>query len=150
MQAPERHTLDASVLLAAFNPAEAAHAEASKFLAALRDAGLPIIMPALVFPEVAATINRTQAEPSLAVGFANALKRLPNLVVVALDEDLGLRAATIAAQHRLRGADAIYAAVAQQYGCVLVTLDREQRERAPASVRAKTPGQAIKSVIRPT
>ena len=53
------------------------------------------------------------------------------------------RALTIAAQCRLRGADAIYVTVAAQYGACLVTLDEEQLSRAPAHVAACKPDAVV-------
>jgi predicted nucleic acid-binding protein len=41
--------------------------------------------------------------------------------LVPLDEALAERAATLAASARLRGADAVYGAVAYEYGTTLVT-----------------------------
>ena len=143
MPAIQRHTVDASVLLSAFNPMEAAHAESSQFLSALRAAATPVVVPALIFPEVAATISRALGDPTLALSFAEALRNLPNLLVVALDDVLSRLAEDTAARYRLRGSDAVYVAVALRYGCSLVTLDREQQIRAPASVQARTPGDAL-------
>lgn len=64
------------------------------------------------------------------------LQELPNLTLVALDDALAEVAATIAADRALRGADAVYVAVAQRYGTTLVSLDHEQRERAARSSRS--------------
>lgn len=49
----------------------------------------------------------------------------------------------MAADHRLRGADAVYVAVARRFGTVLVTLDAEQRTRSDARVTALTPAEAF-------
>jgi hypothetical protein len=43
-------------------------------------------------------------------------------------------AAELAADYALRGADAVYVAVARRHNYTLVSLDREQRERAAAIV----------------
>jgi predicted nucleic acid-binding protein len=51
--------------------------------------------------------------------------------------------AEIAADYALRGADAVYVAVARRYNCTLVSLDREQRERAAALVQTRTPADAL-------
>ena len=51
---------------------------------------------------------------------------------------------SLAIQCRLRGADALYVAAAMQYRARLVTLDAEQFERAPASVRACKPNAAVR------
>lgn len=45
----------------------------------------------------------------------------------------------IAAEHLLRGADAVYAAVAAIHNCALITLDREQLNRLAPLVRVFTP-----------
>ena len=138
-----RYTVDASVFMSAFNPAEPRHAEANAFLAKLRAAATPVIVPEIVFVEVAATIGRTLEDASLAMSFAQALRHFPNLIPITLDEALSTLAAEAAARHRLRGSDAIYVAVAQRFGASLITLDREQQVRAPASVRASAPGEAL-------
>ena len=51
--------------------------------------------------------------------------------------------AEIAANHALRGADASHVAVARTYHCRLVSLDREQRERAAALVATCTLAEAL-------
>jgi predicted nucleic acid-binding protein len=61
-----------------------------------------------------------------------------------LEEYATRRAVKAAVQCRLRGADALYVAAAMQYGARLVTLDAEQLERAPASVRACKPDAAAR------
>ena len=109
----------------------------------LENVGGAVIVPELVFVEVAATIGRTLEDASLAMSFAQALRHFPNLLPITLDEALSTLAVEAAARHRLRGSDAIYVAVAQRFGASLITLDREQQIRAPASVQARTPGDAL-------
>jgi predicted nucleic acid-binding protein len=58
------------------------------------------------------------------------LRDLHHIQFVPIDATVTQDAAEIAADRALRGADAVYVAVARRYGCALVTLDREQRERA--------------------
>jgi predicted nucleic acid-binding protein len=134
-------TVDASVFLNAFNPSEAGHAESRRMLSRLQAQAIPVIVPTLVLPEVAATISRVRGDAALARDFASALSRLPNLVLVTLDSTLAQQAADAAAQHRLRGSDAVYAAVAMRFGCVLVTLDREQRERLDKILTSRYPAE---------
>ena len=100
-------------------------------------------MPTLVLPEVAAAVARGQDDADLARRFAAALGKLPHLVVVPLDETLAVQAADLAAQHRLRGSDAVYAAVALRFGSELVTLDKQQRERVAEAVTTKWPAEAL-------
>lgn len=137
------YTIDASVFLNAFNPAEAGHAESNRLLALLQAQTLPIIVPTLVLPEVAATISRVRGDASLASTFADQLARLSNLMLITLDTILAQQAADAAAQHRLRGSDAVYAAVALRFGTVLVTLDREQHDRLASVLTAYYPVEAL-------
>ena len=78
-----------------------------------------------------------------AVALAAALRGLPNQTLVPLDEALADRAAGLVARARLRGADAVYAAMAQQYGTTLVTLDRQQLGRLPPVVRTARPADVL-------
>ena len=54
-----------------------------------------------------------------------------------------LRAIVVASSKRIRGCDAIYVALAQHLGIPLISLDREQRERAPEDVAVLTPAAAL-------
>ena len=112
----------------------------------LQEQAIPIIVPTLVLPEVAATISRVRGNAVLARDFVSALSRLPNLVWVTLDATLAQQAADAAAQHRLRGSDAVYAAVALRFGSVLVTLDREQRERLDKVLTSRHPAQVLADI----
>ncbi len=55
------------------------------------------------------------------------------------------QAAELAATHRLRGADAVYLAVARRYGTTLVSRDVEQRARGSAAGPWQTPEEALAS-----
>ena len=143
------YTIDASVFLNAFNPAEAGHAESHQLLALLQAQALPIMIPTLVLPEVAATISRVRGDARLARTFADQLSRLPHVMLITLDQLLAQQAAEAAAQHRLRGSDAVYAAVALRFGAVLVTLDREQHDRVTAVLTSYYPVEALAALSAP-
>jgi len=136
-------TVDASVFLNAFNPYEAGHEESYRLLTRLQTDAIPIVVPTLLLPEVAGTIARGRQDSQLAREFTHALSRLPHVVFVPLDAALAQRALAVAAEHRLRGSDAVYATVALQFGSTLVTLDREQRERASKVVPTRRPSEAM-------
>jgi predicted nucleic acid-binding protein len=72
-----------------------------------------------------------------------AWKALPHVQLVSLDNVLLDAAAELAVDRVLKGADAVYVAVAQQHRCRLVSLDREQRERTAAVVPTLTPQDAL-------
>ena len=140
---PAIFTVDASVFLNAFNPYEVGHAESNQFLAYLQEQAIPIIVPTLVLPEVAAAISRGSGNLDWAREFASKLERLPHLVLVPLDAVLARQAVDVAAAHRLRGSDAVYVAVALRFGSVLATLDREQHDRAANALTTFYPSEAL-------
>jgi predicted nucleic acid-binding protein len=70
-------------------------------------------------------------------------------VSVTLEVQLARRAAKIAREHRLRGSDSIYVAVAEAVDAVLVTWDVEVIERSPAGVRVLTPAQWLEKTQPP-
>ncbi len=137
------YTIDASVHVSALNPAEADSATSRAFLALVRQQRLPLFCPTLLLVEVAAAVVRAFDDAERAVALAAALRGLPNQTLVLLDEALADRAVALAASARLRGADAIYAAVAQQYGATLVTLDRQQLDRLPPLVITACPTDVL-------
>lgn len=139
-------TVDASVFLNAFNPYEAGYAESHRLLAHLQSQALPIIVPTLLLAEAAATIARGRDDADLARAFTAALRRLPHLVWVPVDGTLAQQAADLAAQHRLRGSDAVYVAVALRFGSTLITLDREQRQRCADAIVALSPAEALAGI----
>ena len=137
------YTIDASVHISALNPAEADSATSQAFLALVRQHRVPLFCPILLLVEVAAAIAWALDDTDRAVALAAALHGLPNQTLVLLDEALADRAIALAAIARLRGADAVYAAVAQQYGTTLITLDRQQLDRLPPLVNTARPADVL-------
>jgi predicted nucleic acid-binding protein len=140
------YTIDASVFINAFNPAEIGHADSRQLLSQLRRQAAPLIIPSLALPEVAAAIRRGRGDEQLARRFANALSRLPHLMLVSLDTQLAHQASYVAAEHSLRGSDAVYAAVALQFGTTLITLDQEQHQRVATVLVTRTPAEALTEI----
>jgi len=137
------YTVDASVFLSGFNPYEVGHEESRRLLARMQDEAVPMIAPTLLLPEVAAAVGQGRDDTDLARRFAARLRRLPHLILTPLDETLAQQAADMAAQYRLRGSDAVYAAVALRFGSTLVTLDQEQRERVATVIPTRWPAEAL-------
>jgi predicted nucleic acid-binding protein len=132
-------TIDASVFLNAFNPLETGSESSKEILARFQDRAIPMIAPVLLLPETAAAISRGQNNPELARQFASMLQHLPHLILIDLDRVLAQQALDIAAIYRLRGSDAVYAAVAQRFACPLITLDREQHDRVTGVLKTYYP-----------
>lgn len=137
------YVIDASVHIADVRPSEPHHGEARAFLDQVRRTGAPAYSPIIVLAEVAAGVARGTGRSGLARRLTNLLRRVPNFVFLPVDEALGDLAAEVAASQQVRGCDAIYIALAQQLSATLVTLDGEQRQRAPAVVLAQTPAEAL-------
>jgi predicted nucleic acid-binding protein len=77
----------------------------------------------------------------LAEGILTLIDSLPNIQFADLDFLLAQQAALIARTQRLRGADAVYVAVAQVANATLITWDTEMLQRASAVVATLTPLQ---------
>ena len=132
-------TIDASVFVSAFTPTEPAHQASKALMLNIREQSIPIIVPVLVLPEISAALSRGQGKPELGKAFVQELRNLPNTTFIDVDETVANLAVYIAANHRLRGSDTVYAAVALRFGTELITLDREQLERLPKVLSVKTP-----------
>lgn len=131
--------LDASVLVALFSPHDPFHARAVALFTSLQERHADILIPTLALTEVtAALFRRTQN-----YDFAHtALRTLKESSVLRLEEvtvDLATRAARLVKYAPLRGADAIYVALAELEDAVLYTFDNEQRERGKVLVDTREP-----------
>lgn len=140
------YAIDASVILNAFNPYEAGHTESLRLLARMQAQAVPIIVPTLLLPEAAAAVSRGRPDDELAREFSAGLRHLSHVVWVPLDAILAMQASGVAARYRLRGSDAVYAAVALRFGSALVTLDQEQRERVEAALKTWHPAELLAEV----
>ena len=138
--------VDASVHIADMRPAEPYHPEARAFLDHVRQTGKLAYGPMTVLAEVAAGIARGTGQPGLARRLTGLLQRVPNFIFTPVDKALGGLAAELAAERQMRGGDAVYVALALQLGAILVTLDDEQRQRAPTAVLARTPAEALAAI----
>jgi predicted nucleic acid-binding protein len=142
-------TLDASVYVRAADPNDPDQAICQELIDALDDQAAPIIVPRLLLAELAGVLRRLTRDPIRARLAVDALRSLPQVQLVPLDDALIDAATELAADYALRGADATYVAVARRYNCTLVSLDREQRERATSIVATRTPAEALAELLPP-
>jgi predicted nucleic acid-binding protein len=136
-------TIDTSVWINADSPTEANHASSRAFLDRVAAEKLQVIVPTLLRVEVAGTTARMTDDTPRAIAFSDAISSLPFVRLVSLDMALSESALKLAANQRLRGADAVYAAVALEYGCKLVSLDNEHLKRLGSIAVVLTPEQAL-------
>ena len=145
-----RFTIDASVHLNALNRFEEHSAESRELFAALHGPSASAdpthhetFVPTLLLVEIAASVARAFDETDRGLHVAQAVLHLPRQTWVPLGGELTVASWRLAAQSRLRGADAVYAAVAERYGTALVTLDRQQLERLAPRLTVWTPAEAL-------
>ncbi len=136
-------TIDASVWLNAFRPQEHGSDDSLAFLEKIRRSHEPIISPTLLLPELAAALARGGERRENVLNFVNSVKALPHQVLIALDETTAQVAVDLAEQCKLRGADAVYAAVAFRFGAILVTRDHEQLDHLKGVVQAHLPKEVL-------
>ena len=142
-------TIDTSVWVNADSPGEPGNAESRAFLDRVAAADVPVVVPTLLQVELAGVVSRNRRDPILGVDFADGVLALPFVNVVPLNDEIAVRATTLAAHQFLRGADAVYAAVAIEFGCDLVSLDNEHLTRLTGVVRTLTPAAALATLLPP-
>ena len=131
--------IDASVYISLINAGEEQHASSWAWYENVQARQEPLVAPVILLTEVAAVLSRGVGDTALAHRVVDQLKRSEIIEWVPVTSALAQKAAAIAADHRIRGCDAIYVAVASRLGDSLVTLDRQQLERAAAVVTVHRP-----------
>jgi len=99
------------------------------FLQAIQEKAASIFCPTLVLSECAAALARQTNLPALPEKVLTYIEDFPQLSLIPLDVFMARRAAQIAIHHCLRGADAVYTAVAEIFNATLITWDQEMLER---------------------
>ena len=136
------YVVDASVWVSRFVSADAHHEPSYQWLFRAIDRATLLVAPALLLVEVAGAVSRRTGQADLAARAVELLEQLPRSRWVAVDAQLARLAAGIAGDLGMRGADAMYVALAQRFAFSLVTWDREQLERSRAAIRVYTPQEA--------
>jgi predicted nucleic acid-binding protein len=131
--------VDASVWVSLLAADDVNHAATQRWFDQQITEGAGFVAPTLVLVEVAGAMARRTGDASAGIRAAARVQSLPELELVALTVEAAEQSATIAARVALRGADAVYAALASERGLRLVTWDRQQEQRAAAVVRTVTP-----------
>ena len=131
--------VDASVFVAAADRSDAAHTEAKDFLERISTSKSRVLCPVIVLPETAAAIARLTRDSGKGDVAVLRVLAMPGLRLVAMSEGFARRAARRASRHFLKGADAIYVALAANSKAALITLDEEMLERGGEAVRTMSP-----------
>jgi predicted nucleic acid-binding protein len=132
--------VDASVWVARLVPQDIFFPAVKAWFEEVRRQDIQLLSPALLLAEVGGAISRRTGEASLARQAVEALQNLPGLRLVEMDRALVQAASMLAADHGLRGADACYAALASRLKIQLITLDKDQHDRANGVVAVQMIG----------
>lgn len=133
------YTIDANVFVASARSGEPEHLTSIDFLTVLQAEGETVFCPSIVLAESSAAISRRTGDPVAAMALVSLVKNFAGLKLEAVSPQMAERAAQIAADYRLLGADSVYVAVAEQFSATLVTLDSTILQRASKLVIVTTP-----------
>jgi len=132
--------VDASVWVSSQVPEEHDHWISLEWLERQARRRVPLIIPALALTEVAGAVARASGDRARGREAVETIKAIATLQIVSLNDLLMERATDIAARFRIRGADAVYVALADLRNLPLVTWDRETHERAARLITVLRPG----------
>jgi predicted nucleic acid-binding protein len=131
--------IDASVYIALVNADEREHASGWAWFEQAKAAEEAAVASVILLAEVAAALSRGMGDPTLAHRVVQQLARSVVIELIQITMAIAQRAAEVAAEHRIRGCDAVYVALADQLSDTLVTLDRQQLEGGAALVTLRAP-----------
>ena len=134
--------VDASVWVSAFMAEDSHHSVSLQWLRRELRAGRRLEAPLLLLPEVGGAVCRRTGQPARAVQGVQRLLRLPLLRWTPLDSRLAIASSRLAIDLRLKGADAVYVAVADRLGVPLISWDTEHLARATVRIPLYTPATA--------
>ncbi len=134
--------VDASVWASLFIVDDAHHVATRRWLDQVIDREEAICAPISMLAELGGAVARRLTDSLAGRQAVNAVLQLPNLHLDSVDESLGLLGGQLAVDLRVRGADALYLALAVRLAIPLVTWDRGQRERGSGVVRTLSPEEA--------
>lgn len=139
-------TIDASVFVSAARPSEELYSLSNDFLQMAKR--MKIFCPTLILTECGAAIARPTGDHVLSKKLVSLVERFPGMNQVPLDLHLARRAADIAIEYRLRGADSVYVAVAEALDAILISWDAEMLERSPEFVLTMSPEQWLEQFAK--
>jgi predicted nucleic acid-binding protein len=143
-------TNDASVWINADSLGEPGNGSSRALLDRLAADRITVIVPTLLQAETAGAISRVRNSSIEALEYSQKLALLRFLRWISIDQKMAQLASNLAAIHRLRWADAIYAAVASEHQCTLISLDNEHLTRLAGVLDFVTPDTALTRLNNPS
>ncbi len=133
--------IDASVFVARMRTVEVNYADSQLFIKEVEWRGLLVCAPVLVLPECASALARPTGDTAKGRRLTRFVQRFVGEQLIPLTLPAAICTAEIAAECRLRGADACYVATAEAMQATLVTWDAQMYERGSAVVSTATPAE---------
>ena len=133
------YVVDASVWVSSFLPKDNFHAESHHWVEERVRQGEAVVIPTIALAEIAGAVARSTGLPLNGRRAVQYVEDLSISYAVVIDENLARLSARVAATLFLRGADAVYVAVARRLNVPLVTWDNEQLTRAAPIIETLTP-----------
>ena len=126
----EHIVVDTNILVASFIEPDSQHLESQKYIAGLEDGSYIFHLPMLVIAEIIASISKRVTTNRLALlartdQSLKAWEQSSKMTLYPLDRDRMDRSIRVAQRDRLRGADSVIAALAEELGMHLKTFDAE-------------------------
>ena len=137
--------VDASVWVASVLDKDAHHDVCLAFMHRFVKERQIAIVPLLLWPEISGAVARRTGDADRGMKVAELIAAKIWVKGVPLDASLAHESMRLAASLRLRGADAVYVALAVAYREPLLTLDIEMLERARCLAEAFTPEQWLET-----
>ena len=136
------YVVDASVWVSRFLPKDTFHTKSHHWVKECVRQGETVVMPTIALAEIAGAVARSTGLPSDGRRAVQYVEDLSISHSVVLDESLAQFSALVAATFSLRGADAVYVAVASRLNLPLVTWDKEQLTRGAPIIETLSPAPA--------
>ena len=139
------YTIDASVFISSARTQEAHHQISVEFLDQLRREQPIVFCPSIILAECSAAIARRTGDPISARDLVLLVKDFVGMNLVPISIPLAERAAQIAADRQLRGADSVYVAIAEESDATLITWDNDMLQRGLAVVTTISPDEWLEA-----
>lgn len=131
--------IDATVYVSLANESDRFHDRCLQWFESCLRRGHPIAAPSLLLIEVVASIRRLTGSAKLALRVGTELQEAKIIDLYPLTMARTHSAADLAAATGVRGADAVYLALAAELGVPLITLDRQHLQRGKGVVDVTKP-----------
>lgn len=131
--------VDTSFWISWFLRTDSNHAIAVAWLNKHLQGGGSLLSPTMLVIETASGVARVTNLGALGTQAASELYTIPFIQIVPIDQNLVNETTAVAAQFKLRGADAVFVALAKIKSIPLVSFDNEQLSRSASVITTIRP-----------